>query len=160
MSPKSFMRRGTGERGGRVVVMHARTYAVMQRTVEAILEDEASSVILYEMGMDAGRDSARTLLEDWEADLLKLWDVDRMDGMGWFKLEEMEIDGENGNGYIRVSRSFIAEAYGRSKKPICHFLSGFFVGVLGEVLGERLTGYEVKCIAKGDPYCEFRLERY
>ncbi|MFC2003190.1 V4R domain-containing protein [Chloroflexota bacterium] len=47
-------------------------------------------------------------------------------------------------------------------RPVCHFLAGFFAG-MAEAYAELIkpsSSYscvETKCIAIGDPYCEFRL---
>lgn len=147
----------------RVIVLRAGTFVDLQKQIEAILGDEVSA-LFYEAGIRAGRGSTRVLLEEWEErgmDFLKRWgEFYRSTGVGWFKLEDINIDSEKANGYVRVKQSFIAEEYGRSDEPVCHFLCGFFASVLQEVLGEKLTCEEVKCTAKGDQYCEFKFEKY
>jgi len=47
------------------------------------------------------------------------------------------------------------------KGPACFFLAGFFAG-MAEAYGELVkpasySCVETKCVAKGDPYCEFKL---
>ena len=147
----------------RVIVLRAGTFVDLQKQIEAILGDEASA-LFYEAGIRAGRESTKVLLEEWEErgmDFLKRWSkFYQSTGVGWFKLEDINIDFEKENGYFRVKQSFIAEEYGKSDEPVCHFLCGFFASVLQQVLGERLTCEEVKCAAKGDPYCEFKFEKY
>jgi len=147
----------------RVIVLRAGTFVDLQKQIEAILGDEASA-LFYEAGIRAGRESTKVLLEEWEErgmDFLKRWGkFYQSAGVGWFKLEDINIDFEKENGYFRVKQSFIAEEYGKSDEPVCHFLCGFFASVLQQVLGERLTCEEVKCAAKGDPYCEFKFEKY
>ena len=147
----------------RVIVLRAGTFVDLQKQIEAIFGDEASA-LFYEAGIRAGRESTKVLLEEWEErgmDFLKKWGkFYQSAGVGWFKLEDINIDFEKENGYFRVKQSFIAEEYGKSDEPVCHFLCGFFASVLQQVLGERLTCEEVKCAAKGDPYCEFKFEKY
>ena len=149
--------------GVRVVVLRAGTFVDLLKSVEATLGDEASA-LFYEAGIRAGRGSARVLLEVWEErgmDFLERWgEFYGSNGVGWFKLEDVNIDFAGGNGYIRVRQSFIAGGYDKSDKPVCHFLCGQLVGLLQEVLGEKLTCEEVKCAATGDPYCEFQFEKY
>ena len=149
--------------GVRVVIMRAGTFVDLQKQIEAILGDDASA-LFYEAGIRAGRESTKVLLEEWEErgmEFLKKWGgFYQSAGVGWFKIEDININFEKENGYIRVKQSFIAEEYGKSNQPVCHFLCGFFSGVLQEVLGEKLTCEEVKCIAKGDQYCEFKLRKY
>lgn len=147
----------------RVIVLRAGTFVDLQKQIEAILGDEASA-LFYEAGIRAGRESTKVLLEEWEErgmDFLKRWGkFYQSAGVGWFKLENINIGFEKAKGYVRVKQSFIAEEYGKSDQPVCHFLCGFFASVLQEVLGEKLTCEEVKCTAKGDPYCEFEFEKY
>ena len=65
---------------------------------------------------------------------------------------------------FRVKNSVIAEYLKESEwgRPVCHFLAGFFAG-MAEAYAELIkptSSYscvETKCIASGDPYCEFRL---
>ena len=149
--------------GIRVVVLCAGTFVDLQKQIEAILGDDASA-LFYEAGIRAGKESTRVLLEEWEErgmDFLKRWgEFYQSAGVGWFKLEDINIDFEKENGYLRVKQSFIAEEYGKSNQPVCHFLCGFFSGVLQEVFGGKLICEEVKCTAKGDQYCEFKFRRY
>ena len=51
--------------------------------------------------------------------------------------------------------------YGLSDECVCHMLCGFASGALTYKFGESLIAIERKCVAKGDPCCEFevRLER-
>jgi len=149
--------------GVRVVIMRAGTFVNLQRRIEAILGDDASA-LFYEAGIFAGRESTKVLLKEWEErgmEFLKKWSrFYQSAGVGWFKIEDININFEKEGGYIRVKQSFIAEEYGKSNQSVCHFLCGFFSGVLQEVLGEKLTCEEIKCTAKGDQYCEFKLRKY
>ncbi len=51
--------------------------------------------------------------------------------------------------------------YGLSDECVCHMLCGFASGALTYEFGESIIAIEHKCVAKGDPCCEFkvRLER-
>ncbi|UXD22058.1 hypothetical protein IPA_01225 [Ignicoccus pacificus DSM 13166] len=46
----------------------------------------------------------------------------------------------------------------RRKKPVDAPVVGFIAGWLEEAWGRKVDGKEVKCLAKGDPYCEFELK--
>jgi len=72
---------------------------------------------------------------------------------------------QQGKEFIfRVSRSSVAEYLKTDglKKPVCFFLAGFFAG-MAEAYAELLkpslsySCKETKCVAVGDPYCEFKL---
>jgi len=51
--------------------------------------------------------------------------------------------------------------YGLADECVCHMLCGFASGALTYEYGESIIAIEYKCVAKGDPCCEFqvRLER-
>ncbi len=65
---------------------------------------------------------------------------------------------------FRVRHSSVAERLKDDgwQRPVCHFLAGFFAG-MAEAYAELLkpspfySCIETKCIAMGDPYCEFKL---
>ena len=121
--------------GVRVIIMRGGTLVDLQKSVEAVLGEEANA-LLYEAGIRAGTSSTQILLSKWgRENFMKRWaEFYGSRGCGWFKLEEAEINPERG-GVIKLSNSFIAEGYGRSERPVCHFLCGFLVGVFQELLG-------------------------
>jgi predicted hydrocarbon binding protein len=41
------------------------------------------------------------------------------------------------------------------KRPSCHFTTGFLNGLFSAVKGQHVR--EIKCIAAGDPYCEWEI---
>ncbi|HDI52916.1 MAG TPA: hypothetical protein ENF89_02060 [Candidatus Bathyarchaeota archaeon] len=164
------LERGEGEAhirllraGVRVVILRAGTFVDLQRGVEDLLGEEASAAF-YDAGIKAGRNSTRVLREEWGVEgleFLRLWgEFYASKGVGWFKLTQIQVDEERKKARLRVEQSFIAEEYGRSDRPICHFLCGFYSGVFQELYGGRWICEETRCRAQGAPYCEFKLERY
>lgn len=61
--------------------------------------------------------------------------------------------------YSNVAESLKNQGF---KRPVCHFLAGFFAGA-AEAWAEMVepsrsySCVETKCVAIGDPHCEFRL---
>ena len=47
----------------------------------------------------------------------------------------------------------------KSEKPVCHFVAGYLAGVYESIWFEVAECAEVLCIAKGDPFCEFKIYR-
>ncbi|MGX9133285.1 V4R domain-containing protein [Rummeliibacillus sp. JY-2-4R] len=47
--------------------------------------------------------------------------------------------------------------YGLSEECVCHMLCGFASGALSYEFGESIIAIEHKCVAKGDPCCEFEV---
>jgi len=48
---------------------------------------------------------------------------------------------------------------GKEKKTTSHYFRGIVSGFISKLADKRIVFIETKCIAKGDPYCEFRTER-
>ena len=42
-----------------------------------------------------------------------------------------------------------------SKEPSSHMFRGMLAGVIEEIANRQVISLEEKCIAKGDPYCQF-----
>ena len=144
--------------GERVVTIRAKTFVNFQKVIESIIGEEAKA-LFYEASINAGKDTTKKLIKkiknkDFINKLSKFYDSN---GCGWFKIKKIDIDPEKG-GYIQINQSFIAEEYGKSEKPVCDFLAGYFVGIFEEIFKKEYTCEENKCIAKGDKYCEFKIE--
>jgi predicted hydrocarbon binding protein len=55
---------------------------------------------------------------------------------------------------IRIAHN-CESVFTRSKEPACHFTTGFLNGLYSAVKNQHVR--EVKCIAVGDPYCEWEI---
>ncbi|MCS7262866.1 MAG: 4-vinyl reductase [Aquificaceae bacterium] len=66
-----------------------------------------------------------------------------------YDLESMEI---------RVDGSILVEAVGKSDKPVCEPMAGFFEGFLSELLGKKLSVKETACRAQGYDRCIFKIK--
>lgn len=85
---------------------------------------------------------------------------DRLSAMsllGWGRLGVLVEDAAAHRYLVSVDSSPIAEAYGESKRPVCHLLAGWIAGTAQTVLGENLLAEEIACRSQGKPRCEFRL---
>ncbi|RLF19979.1 MAG: hypothetical protein DRZ82_03800 [Thermoprotei archaeon] len=60
---------------------------------------------------------------------------------------------------VRIYNSFEAlRMKFKMGEPMCFFIKGYIIGLLSTLLGiEIADAEEIKCIAKGDEYCEFRI---
>jgi len=79
--------------------------------------------------------------------------------LGWGKFTLEEFDKETRGLKVRAEDSFecrIAEGVGEARG---YFIRGCILGVATEIFQpENLTVEETKCIAKGDPYCEYQVK--
>ena len=83
---------------------------------------------------------------------LEVWPL-----LGWAeRVQVVEMDAETGETVLRIWGSF--EAVERDAKPTCHFMLGAITGFLSEMARKPLYGFETKCQARGDEYCEFVIK--
>ena len=64
---------------------------------------------------------------------------------------------------IRVYNSAEYDSYMRVYKkhpgrPVCKMIAGILAGAWSEYVGKPCRALEVKCLGKGDKYCEFIVE--
>src|SRR2546425_12091737 len=77
---------------------------------------------------------------------------------GWGRTEIIHFDPDRGRFTVARHNSPIADAYGPSKKPVCHFLAGWMAGIGRLLVGKDLLCEELSCAAQGHDHCEFELQ--
>ena len=77
------------------------------------------------------------------------------DAAGWGLSELIEFRAEPFYMDIKVYNSFECELGLGAGEPYSHLMRGFIAGCVAELFGVKVNVEEVRCIAKGDPYCEF-----
>jgi predicted hydrocarbon binding protein len=138
------------EKKRRLVVLNS-IFMKIQKTLEASIGQSAAKV-LYCAGKEFG-DKYMGILksENEEATVRDL-------------LLELEATGfvnatfSPENMSFQVLNSPIASSYEESDKPVCHFLAGFFEGVISAYYEKKSISYEeTSCQAVGDDICVFEL---
>lgn len=76
--------------------------------------------------------------------------------LGWFKLEGARQNKREGSWTIRVSGCFECEG-SKSNGPYSHFVRGHLSGTMTAIFGREMICEETKCVAAGDPVCEFLI---
>lgn len=133
----------------RLVVLNS-IFMKIQKTLEASI-GTSSDKVLYIAGSEFGhkymevmkRDNKNTTIQTLLSEL-EVTDFVR----ARFNPDDMSF---------QVSESPIALSYGESTEPVCHFLAGFFAGIVSEYLGKKDIYYiETSCNAQGDETCIFK----
>lgn len=136
---------------------------VIQRTLETIMGSSAKAPI-YLAGEEAaktvGARAAKDLVargkfseaEEAVEHLVTLWSA-----YGHGRIEIDLIDLAKGRLDFTLKNSFIAEAYGPSETPVCHFYAGFGAGLVRGLSEEDVHCEELACSAMGAERCEFRI---
>ena len=73
------------------------------------------------------------------------------------KIEFIEKESEERELRFRVWNNFFAEI-GDGESNYCSYIGGLFSGICKHLHKKAPSVEEVKCIANGDPYCEFHLK--
>lgn len=146
--------------GPRVIIQRAGTFVSIQKSCERDL-GEGANVLFYEAGIDSGKVASSILLPEPVDIEFSFRDVIggyySSNGVGWFKLEDVTLNISEGSGEIKISQSFIPSEYGQSNVPVCHFLCGFFVGLLERLYGMQLICEETECESMGSSFCTFSI---
>jgi len=140
------------------VIVSIETFVNLQKDAEKILGSDGASVLLYETGKKAGLRWINRFSKEWGLKDKKFIEAVQnfYAELGWgkFSIEENNID----ELVIRVENSFIARGYGNSEVPVCHFLRGYNAGLAEVLKGKNIDAEEVRCVVKGDEFCEFVMK--
>ena len=154
-TPDSGILTVLGQRG---VILFTQTFANIQKSMEESYGCEVKASF-YEAGHFAGTRSALVLLKEWEERgmaFLEKWSAFySSEGVGWFKVVSISTNDDGYVSGITINDSFIANGYGTSDKPVCHFLCGFFSAVFECVLEQHATCEETECVSSGHKHCQF-----
>ncbi|RLE66734.1 MAG: hypothetical protein DRJ47_01840 [Thermoprotei archaeon] len=78
---------------------------------------------------------------------------------GWGRVELVEYRPENFEITLRLHDSIECKIFRDGGKPSSHFIRGHLSGLLSKFLNAEIRMMESKCIAAGDPFCEFYTEK-
>ena len=124
----------------------------------------AAEAFLYYLGFEAGReygkDHKKMAKELGIEDPAKIYDIisaTMFNSVGYGRMETIKFDSKKPYALIRVHHSFECELERGVNKPYSHLVREMIAGVITELLGKEMHAEEIKCITKGDPYCEFEV---
>lgn len=146
-------------KGKEAIILRNVTFATIYKRYEEIFGESPAALIMFEAGKGCGKRSIERLASTTKATgkrlLVKVERLKRAEG--WCLIDFGRFDLKAGKGVIIVKDSFEALGYGSSQRPMCQFLRGFLSSAVSYVLKRDVVLTETKCLAKGDPYCEFIL---
>ncbi len=150
--------------GERAIMVRAKVMkSFIDRVNEMFRGGSTGAMILYEMGVVAGRGMFDALKTEIGLDVLKTefqWvfsNLARAGGWGIFSISN--LDYEKKTATIRVMDSFECTDSGeRSSPPRSRFIRGNIAGWFSELFQRRVNVIEQFCLGKGDPLCEFTIE--
>ena len=137
------------------------TFVELQKGIEELLGNQ-SNAVFYDAGIRSVKETKETLdielREKGDALIKRAFSFLEEKGLGWFKIKDLKIQTNEKRGSIAVSNSFIANTYGKARKPVCHFIAGFIAGFISIIWGTEIVCEETKCSAVGGDDCVFEWE--
>ena len=90
-----------------------------------------------------------------------LQDIFSLYGLGIIEIPS--LDNSRKRAVIRIRESTIAHAYLKqhrknSNKPVCVITAAVLAGIFSYLFKKQVDAAEVRCLAKGNSYCEFVVE--
>ena len=145
----------------RAIIMGTDTFAALWEGFEGILTPSGLEAVLYNVGKKIGTYTATGLKDTYSLENKDLISaiVQAARALGWGIVKFQDIDFKSLTGTVIMKESF--EALARERKPykVCHWTRGYFAGCMSVVFGKPVEAVEVKCLATGAEYCEFKIKR-
>jgi len=147
--------------GKRAVIFRRRVYESLFKGIREKF-GTAGEAMLYYQGFAIGQRTCQAHREE-----TGLEDPKELVGLskayfrtvGWGIMDVVKMSLEAGEAQIRVYQSFECEAGKGSEAPYGHFIRGILAGFFTEIFQREAKAVETKCIATGDPYCEYTIKR-
>ncbi len=147
--------------GDRAVVFRRANYEAWIRKMREKYGDTLNA-ILYHIGFEAGQNAYKHLSRKYDTsdrDILELAsEFAKVLGYGVFDVERLS----SSEAIVKVYGSFECELFGNSGKPEGHLVRGMIAGSVAAIWNvemDEVEARETRCIAKGDPYCEFHIRK-
>jgi len=149
----------------RLVIFRESGYKALFEEIRRRIGDEAGSALLYHVGFNIGlgygqshRNLAEMLGLSKPKEVFETVTVPLAQALGFSLIEVLDMKDEPPYLRARVYRGFECEAMKTRGKPSSFMLRGMLDGILTSLYGVRMNSIELKCIAAGDPYCEYEAK--
>lgn len=151
--------------GDRTIVMRLQGYKGIIADVRKHF-GTAGEAFLYYVGFDSGVEYAKSHLNmgaklglTEPTKIFKLISAGLFTCVGYGRMEVLKITTDPPKALIRIYNSFECELGIGTGKSFSHLVRGMIAGTLTILLNSKMKAIETKCIAKRDPYCEFKIEK-
>jgi len=120
--------------------------------------------MLYHLGLEAGRSRGRHAAMLAQRVGIKSLDkgletvAKALKALGYGIIKFIEFQENPPRARVRIYNSIECELGRGAGHPFSQYIRGLITGIMSEFFKREMTAREVKCIAMGDPYCEFELK--
>jgi len=144
----------------RAVIFRRRVYESLFKGVREKF-GTAGEAMLYYQGYAVGQRTCQAYREDTgieEPEALVGLGKAYFKTSGWGILDVVNLNVEKGEAQVRIYESFECESGKDSETPYGHFTRGILAGFFSNIFQRESKAVETKCIATGDPYCEYTVK--
>ncbi|MEM2281762.1 MAG: V4R domain-containing protein [Candidatus Bathyarchaeia archaeon] len=145
--------------GERAVVFRRSVYEALFNGVREKF-GTAGEAMLYYQGFSVGAEAYTYYVEVAKSskfeDLVAVAKAINMT-LGWGIIDDVSMNPEEGYAKLRIYQNFECELRKGEGRPQSQFYRGAIAGVFARFFGRDVKVEETRCIAMGDPYCEFEI---
>ena len=156
--------------GSKNILMSANAFHTLRNNLFNNIGSYKTKGFLFRFGKEFGMESAKNMLQSKgsgksvgkrHSRLGHVKDVIFMGEIVRHPDGQVECINTGGKWVESFEAELHLKNYGLADECVCHMLCGFASGALTYEFGDSIIAIEQKCVAKGDPCCEFevRLER-
>ena len=152
-------------KGARVVIVPFEWLVNLQKEIENIIGSDGAYVLIQKAGRKGGEGVAALIDKIFagapiEEKIRMYLQTATMTGWGKITLEKIEL--EPLEVKLKYEHSYVEGHYQNESEGKCYYVSTV-VSVIESLLKNKgftgeLVSEETKCVAKGDPYCEFVIK--
>lgn len=144
----------TGERC--IILTQARMQEIFSRLSEIF--QSGAKVIFFEASKAAGERFVKEASEMTKADRPRLLNatVQRFTDAGLGKIEVVDFNLQEMEVKFKIWNNFFAEIR-NEEATYCNCVEGFVAGMYEQIMHKTPKIQKTKCIANGDPYCEWHM---
>jgi|GEM_PF-371927 predicted hydrocarbon binding protein len=145
----------------RAIIIPLNIPITIMKNLGTSIDPTAVQTIFWYAGHEVGS-SIKTLYEKTFAakdvdSILALFET-QLALLGWSLVEIVNLDEEKRSITLRLFDNWECGMFKGSSKPQSHLFRGLLEGFFSSLFGVEMEAKETKCIAKGDPYCEFEIK--
>jgi len=122
----------------------------------------AGEAFLYYEGFEVGKrayDSYRRFARERSSEAMVEVAKAVNTTLGWGMIKDVRINEETKTATLKLYGNFECELGKGSGRAYSQFYRGAIAGMFTKCFKEEMKAEETRCIAKGDPYCEFTVSK-
>jgi len=144
--------------GTRFCLERASTFAGLTKALTKIMGKSEAQNVLYEVGKQIGEKVTKSFVaENLGYTAKSLLDVCLKDiqARGWGNLVISEFNEETGFVRVKYYNPLVGTAFLGQDSPADSIVAGMIFGIVNCISGKNHEIDEIRCVADGNPYCEF-----